>query len=207
MTTARTQFRELLWQQNPAAVQLLGLCPLLAVSQTVANAIGLAAATLFVLTGSNLAIALLRHQIPQPARLPAYMLVIGGFTTIAVLVLQAFSYDLFERIALFLQIIVTNCVILARAEQVASRVGVGTAIGDGLMTGLAFAIVIITLGAVRELMGHGTLFADMNSLFGATAEDWRIDITERGMLVFALPPGAFIAFGLLLAARNATIDR
>ncbi|NJN52620.1 MAG: electron transport complex subunit RsxE [Gammaproteobacteria bacterium] len=187
------------WRENPATVQLLGLCPLLAVSHSTVNAIGLAAATVMVLVGSNGAISLLRSTIPPAARLPAYMLVISGFTTIVVMLLEAFAFDLYERIALFLQIIVTNCVILARAERVASRVGIGAACSDGLFTGLGFAAVLITLGAVREVLGRGTLFAGMDALFGPAATDWQIALLPQGALVAALPPGAFIVFGLLLA--------
>lgn len=207
MTTPATTWRSALWTENPAAVGLLGLCPLLAVSHSLVNALGLAIATIIVLTGSNIAIAAVRSLIPSAARLPAYMLVIAGFTTIVVLLLQAFAFDLYERIALFIQIIVTNCVILARAERVASRAGVAAAGVDGFLTGLGFAVVLITLGIAREIIGHGTLLSDMDLMFGQLAVRWRVDVFDGGVLIAALPPGAFILFGLLLAARNAMIRR
>jgi electron transport complex protein RnfE len=207
MTDTVWRWRSALWEDNPAAVQLLGLCPLLAVSHSMANAIGLAVATVLVLTCANASIAALRVLIPTAARLPAYMLVIAGFTTIVVLLLQAFAFDLYERIALFLQIIVTNCVILARAERVASRASIGAAATDGLTMAIGFAAVLILLGTIRELVGHGTLFAGMDMIFGPVAKAWRIDVAEQGVLLAVLPPGAFIVFGLLLAGRNVITQR
>lgn len=188
--------------RNPAFVQLLGLCPLLAVSGTTANALGLALATLLVLIGSNVMISLLRGALPAPARLPAQMLVIAGFTTCAMLLMQAFAFDVYERIALFVQIIVTNCIILARAEQVASRTRVGTAARDGFATGLGFALALVTLGMVREILGQGTLFVGMEQLLGESARGWAIDLGGRGLLLVGLPPGAFITTALLVALAN-----
>ena len=193
---------EALGSRNPAFVQLLGLCPLLAVSGTTANALGLALATLLVLLGSNVLISLIRGVLPEPARLPAQMLVIAGFTTCAMLLMQAFAFDVYERIALFVQIIVTNCIILARAEQVASRTSVGIAARDGLATGLGFALALVSLGMIREVLGQGTLFAGMEHLLGESAQDWTIDLGGRGLLLVALPPGAFIIAALLLALAN-----
>jgi len=193
--------------RNPAFVQLLGLCPLLAVSATTANAIGLALATLLVLIGSNVTISLIRGALPAAARLPAQMLVIAGFTTCAMLLMQAFAFDVYERIALFVQIIVTNCIILARAEQVASRTSVGTAAHDGLATGLGFALALVCLGMVREVLGQGTLFAGMEQLAGESARGWAIDFGGRGLLLVALPPGAFIIAALLVALVNRLFRR
>jgi len=188
-------------------VQLLGLCPLLAVSATTANAIGLALATLLVLIGSNVTISLIRGALPTAARLPAQMLVIAGFTTCAMLLMQAFAFDVYERIALFVQIIVTNCIILARAEQVASRTSVGTAARDGLATGLGFALALVSLGMVRGVLGQGTLFAGMEQLAGESARGWAIDLGGRGLLLVALPPGAFIIAALLIALVNRLFRR
>lgn len=193
---------EALGSRNPAFVQLLGLCPLLAVSATTANALGLALATLLVLLGSNVLISLIRGVLPEPARLPAQMLVIAGFTTCAMLLMQAFAFDVYERIALFVQIIVTNCIILARAEQVASRTSVITAARDGFATGLGFALALVSLGMIREVLGQGTLFAGMEHLLGESARDWAIDLGGHGLLLVALPPGAFITAALLVALAN-----
>ena len=204
---AGASLRDAVARDNPAFVQLLGLCPLLAVSTTVANALGLALATLFVLVGSNVAISAVRRLIPEPARLPAQMVIIAGFTTGAMLLLQAFAFDVYERIALFVQIIVTNCVILARAERVARRTSVAAAARDGCTTGIGFAAALLSLGIVREALGHATLFAGFERLFGAPAATWEIDLGGSGLLVAVLPPGAFIVAALLIACANSIAAR
>lgn len=170
-----------LWSQNVAAVQLLGLCPLLAVSNSVANASGLAIASAFVLVGSAALVSLLRRFIPDVIRLPMFVLVIATFTTIAVLMMEAFAFSLYMQIALFMQIIVTNCMILGRINQVASKERFGTAVLDAITTSVGFAIVLIGFGAVRELSAHAIPLA--------------LD-----------PTGAFLIFGLLLAGYQ-FVDR
>jgi electron transport complex protein RnfE len=185
---------------NPAWAQLLGLCPLLAVSNSVVNALGLALASGFVLVGSNLMISLLRHRIPDVARLPCFVLIIATFTTLTVMILEAFAFTLYLRIALFIQIIVTNCMILGRAESFASRQPVGAAVLDALGTALGFAIALLVLGAVREVLGHGTLLREMDLLFGEQAAGWTLHIAADAPLPLALfPPGAFLLAGLLFA--------
>ena len=185
---------------NPAWAQLLGLCPLLAVSNSVVNALGLALASGFVLVGSNLMISLLRHRIPDVARLPCFILIIATFTTLTVMILEAFAFTLYLRIALFIQIIVTNCMILGRAESFASRQPVGAAVLDALGTALGFAIALLVLGAVREVLGHGTLLREMDLLFGEQAAGWTFHIVADAPLPLALfPPGAFLLAGLLFA--------
>jgi electron transport complex protein RnfE len=185
---------------NPAWAQLLGLCPLLAVSNSVVNALGLALASGFVLVGSNLMISLLRHRIPDVARLPCFVLIIATFTTLTVMILEAFAFTLYLRIALFIQIIVTNCMILGRAESFASRQPVGAAVLDALGTALGFAIALLMLGAVREVLGHGTLLREMDLLFGEQAAGWTFHIVADAPLPLALfPPGAFLLAGLLFA--------
>ena len=187
---------------NPVWAQLLGLCPLLAVSNNVTNAIGLAFASALVLVGANGSIALVRGRIPEFARLPCFVLIIASFTTIAMLVMQAFAYDLYLKIALFIQIIVTNCMILGRAERFASRQPVAAALADAVGTAFGFAIALISLGAVRELLATGGLFAQMELLFGPGAANLQLSLFDGGMLLAALPPGAFIIAGLLLALKN-----
>ena len=155
-------FTEAAIANNPAWAQLLGLCPLLAVSNTVANATGLALASAFVVIGSNTSISLLRRIIPDIARLPCFVLIIATFTTLTVMLLEAYAFDLYSRIALFVQIIVTNCMILGRAEVFASRQPVGRALMDALGTAVGFALALLALGAVREVLGQGTLMADMD---------------------------------------------
>lgn len=190
-------------RNNPVWAQLLGLCPLLAVSNSVVNALGLALASTLVLLGANGSIALVRHQIPTFARLPCFVLIIATFTTIAMLVMQALAYDLYLKIALFIQIIVTNCMILGRAEAFASRQPVGAALLDAAGTACGFSLALIILGAVRELVATGGLFDRMETLFGPQAESWHLALVDGGILLAALPPGAFIIAGLLLALKQA----
>ncbi len=192
-------------RRNPAWIQLLGLCPLLAVSSSVANALGLSIATAFVLCGSNTLIAILRHTIPQFARLPMFVLIIASFTTIAVLLLEAYAFELYVRVALFVQIIVTNCMILGRAESFASKQPPGYALLDALGTAAGFAIALLALGSAREIIGQGTLFAGPDQLFGPGAAALEVTILPERFIVIAakLPPGAFIIAGLLVAALQA----
>jgi electron transport complex protein RnfE len=191
-------------ERNPAWVQLLGLCPLLSVTTSTVNALALALASAGVLVGSNVSIACLRRWIPEFARLPAFVMIIATFTTCVVLLLEAYAFELYLGIALFVQIIVTNCMIMARAEAFASRQPPGAALLDALGTAGGFAIALLALGMVREAVGRGTLFAGMAQLFGPAAEHWRIALpTAPGLLLASLPPGAFIVAGLLLAAGRA----
>lgn len=200
--------REGLWDKNPALVQLLGLCPLLAVTGTVVNAIGLGLATLLVLVGSNVAVSLIRNRVTDVIRLPAFVMIIAAFTTGTELLMQAFTYELYEILGLFIALIVTNCTILGRAEAFASKNPVHLAAFDGLMMGLGFMAVLVALGAIRELLGYGTLFADMHLLFGESARSWKLDIfrLDSGFLLAILPPGAFMVAGLLIAIKN-VIDK
>lgn len=196
-----------LWRDNPALVQLLGLCPLLAVSNSVANSLGLGIATLAVLVMSNFLISLLRRFLDESTRLPAQIMVIATFVTCADLILQAWFFELHHRIGLFVALIVTNCVLLGRAESLARRNGVPIAIFDGVMMGTGFLSVILLMGAIRELLGQGTLFAHMDLLLGPVASDWTIEFSNTGFLLTLLPPGAFITLGCLIALKNAVDDR
>jgi electron transport complex protein RnfE len=193
-------------RNNPVWAQLLGLCPLLAVSNSVVNALGLALASTLVLIGANGSIALIRHQIPSFARLPCFVLVIATFTTIAMLLMQAFAFDLYLKIALFIQIIVTNCMILGRVEAFASRARVGRALTDAAGTAAGFTLALVVLGAVRELVATGGLFDRMETLLGAGSERLHLSVFDGGLTIAALPPGAFIIAGLLIAAGQAIIQ-
>ena len=189
---------------NPAWAQLLGLCPLLAVSSTLTNALGLACASAFVVIGSNTLISILRSVIPQFARLPCFVLIIATFTTLTTMFLEAYAFELYAKIALFVQIIVTNCMILGRAEAYASRQPVGAALLDAIGTAFGFAIALIVLGSVRELLAFGSLLRDAHLLFGEQATGWVIHLGEIAVLpLAALPPGAFVLAGLLLATGRA----
>ena len=193
-----------LWRNNPALVQLLGLCPLLAVSGSVVNALGMGLATAIVLMGTNTLVSLVRNVVPDTIRLPAFVLIIAGAVTLVELLMQAFAYGLYEVLGIFLPLITTNCVVLGRAEAFASKNPVPLAALEGLMMGLGFSAVLVVLGALRELLGNGTLFADMQLLFGPVAADWVIRPfgEYRHFLLAVLPPGAFLFTGLLIALKN-----
>jgi electron transport complex protein RnfE len=193
-----------LWHNNPALVQVLGLCPLLAVTSTVVNAIGLGIATLLVLIGSNLSVSVIRNFVSESVRLPAFVMIIASFVTCAELLMQAFTYELYEILGIFIPLIVTNCAILGRADAFASKNPPLPAILDGAMMGLGFLAVLVVLGGMRELVGQGTLFADMHLLLGPMASDWVVRPFEHypDMLFMVLPPGAFVGLGLLIALKN-----
>ncbi len=194
-----------LWSNNPALVQLLGLCPLLGVSSNLVNALGLGLASLLVLMGSNLLISLCRQAIPASIRLPIFVMIIAALTTCVELLMQAWAYDLYRVLGIFLPLIVTNCIILGRAESFASRNRPIASMLDGLVMGLGFMAVLLVLGGLREMIGEGTLMADMDFLLGPVAREWTITLVSdyRPFLFVVLPPGAFVCMGLLIAAKNA----
>ncbi|MWV16114.1 RnfABCDGE type electron transport complex subunit E [Pseudomonas sp. L-22-4S-12] len=193
-----------LWKNNPGLVQLLGLCPLLGVSNSVVNALGMAIATALVLACSNAAVALIRRQVTDAVRLPAFVMIIAALTTCIELLMQAFTYELYQILGIFIPLITTNCIILGRAEAFAAKNSVGHAAFDGLMMGTGFGLVLLAIGAVRELLGTGALLANMHLLFGPLAADWQLVLFAdyQGFLLAILPPGAFLVLGLLIALKN-----
>jgi Na+-translocating ferredoxin:NAD+ oxidoreductase subunit E len=194
-----------LWSNNPALVQLLGLCPLLAVSSSVVNSLGLGLATLLVLTITNSVVSLIRKQVSDAVRLPAFVMIIAAAVTCTELLMKAFTYELYQILGLFIPLIVTNCAVLGRADAFASKNKLIPAAFDGFMMGLGFLLVLVCVGAVRELLGTGHLFADMHLLFGEIARDWQLNIFGKDYpnVIFALlPPGAFIVVGFLIAGKN-----
>ena len=203
--TASEVVKNGLWTNNPALVQLLGLCPLLAVTGSEVNALGLGIATLAVLVGSNTIVSLIRNHVSDAVRLPAFVIIIAAFVTCAELLMKAFTYDLYQILGIFIPLIVTNCAILGRAEAFASKNKLGLAALDGFMMGLGFLAVLVALGAIRELLGSGTLFADMHLLFGAAASTWVLQPfgENYSFLIAVLPPGAFLVTGFLIAIKNA----
>ncbi|NLW03632.1 MAG: electron transport complex subunit E [Pseudomonadaceae bacterium] len=192
-----------LWHNNPALVQLLGLCPLLAVTGTVANALGLGLATLLVLLGSSFSVSLIRNHVPASVRLPAFVMIIASFVTCAELLMQAFTYELYQILGIFIPLIVTNCAILGRADAFASKHSPLPALIDAFMMGLGFTLVLVLLGALRELFGQGTLFSGMDLLFGPVAANWQITFfADFQVLILMLPPGAFFGMGIIIAGKN-----
>ncbi|BAU57140.1 electron transport complex subunit E [Halorhodospira halochloris] len=197
-----------LWKNNAALVQLLGLCPLLAVTTTAMAGLGLGIATLLVVTASSIVVSLIRNWVPQDVRIPVFILIIASFVTIVELLVAAWLHDLYRTLGLFLPLIVTNCAILARAEAFASRQPVAPAALDGLATGAGFAAVLVVLGAMRELLGRGTLLDGADQLFGDIAANWTIELVDGDLFLLAiLPPGAFIGLAVLLALKNRIEDR
>ena len=196
--------REGLWRNNPALVQILGLCPLLAVTNTVVNAIGLGIATAITMTLSNLTVSLIRDYVRPEIRIPVFVLVIASIVTTIELVMNAYFHELYNVLGIFIPLIVTNCNIIARCEAFASKNAPMPALFDGLMMGLGFMAVLVVLGAMREVLGQGTLFANAHLMFGEAARDLTVSVIDhyRGFLLAVLPPGAFIGLGLLIAIKN-----
>ncbi|NNN28281.1 electron transport complex subunit E [Pseudomonas nitroreducens] len=200
-------FREIalqgLWKNNPGLVQLLGLCPLLGTSSSMVNALGLGLATLFVLVCSSVSVSLIRSALSETVRLPAFLLIIATLTTCIELLMQAWRFELYQVLGIFVPLITTNCVILGRAQTFASQNNLARSAFDALMMGLGFALVLLIIGTLRELLGHGTLLAGMELLFGPAAADWKVQVPGyQGLLLAVLPPGAFLVLGLLIALKN-----
>ena len=193
-----------LWTNNTAFVQLLGLCPLLAVSNTVINGLGLGLATTLTLVASNIMVSMIRHWVRAEIRIPVFVLIIASTVTIIELSMNAWFHELYLILGIFVPLIVTNCAIIARAEAFASKNTVTSSFIDGLFMGIGFTAVLVTLGAMRELIGFGTLFQQAHLMFGEVARDFTITLFDnyRGYLLAILPPGAFIGLGLLIAGKN-----
>ena len=191
-----------LWTNNPGLVQLLGLCPLLAVSTSFINGLGLGIATTLVLLASNLTVSLIRNVVRPEIRIPVFVLVIASFVTAVELAINAWFHELYRVLGIFIPLIVTNCAIIGRAEAFASRERPALAALDGIAMGLGFTAVLVTLGAARELIGQGTLFAGAHMMFGEAARAIELQAFDSGFLLALLPPGAFIGLGLLVAAKN-----
>jgi electron transport complex protein RnfE len=206
MTTTgfTTHLKSGLWRDNPGLVQLLGLCPLLAVTTTFANGLGLGFATLVVLVVSNVLVSLSRRFILQEIRIPVFVLIIASIVTCIELLFRAWFPGLDRSLGIFIPLIVTNCAILARAEVFASRQPVAASLADGLGMGLGFAALLAGLGLFRELVGNASLFADLGMLIGGGPSPG-LAFAEQGWLLAVLPPGAFFALALAVAGKN-TID-
>lgn len=200
----RQIFADGLWHQNTGLVVLLGLCPLLAVSNTVINALGLGLATLLTLTISNVCVSLARPLLRPEIRIPAYVVIIASVVTVIQLLMQAWFYDLYRILGIFIPLIVTNCAIIGRAEAFAARNRPLAAAADGLATGLGFCLALLALGALRELLGFGTLLRQAELMLGSWASALELVLISdySGFLLALLPAGAFIALGMLVAGRN-----
>ncbi|MGD8109584.1 electron transport complex subunit E [Vibrio sp. TRT 17S01] len=208
MAEHKTLIKNGMWDNNPALVQLLGLCPLLAVSSTVTNALGLGIATLLVLVGSNVTVSLVRDFVPKEVRIPVFVMIIAALVTCVQLLMNAYAYGLYLSLGIFIPLIVTNCIIIGRAEAFASKNDVLPAAQDGFWMGMGMTSVLVLLGAMREIIGNGTLFDGADLLLGDWAKVLRIEVFhfDSSFLLALLPPGAFIGVGLLIALKN-VIDK
>ena len=204
-STLIERFKTGLWRENPGLVQLLGLCPLLAVTSSFVNGLGLGIATLSVLVVSNALVSATRRFIQAQIRIPIYVLIIASLVTCIELLFKAWFPALDRSLGIFIPLIVTNCAIVARAEVYASRNTVGASILDGLVMGTGFALLLMTIGFFRELIGQGTVFARLDMLIGGDPLPGLV-LADAGWLLALLPPGAFFSLALAIAAKNA-IDR
>jgi electron transport complex protein RnfE len=196
--------RDGIWDNNIVFSQMLALCPLLAVTGTATNGLGMGLATLVVMVSSALVISLMRGLITPEVRIPVFVLIIAAIVTLVDMNMNAWMHDLHKILGLFVPLIVTNCAILGRAESFASRNPVLPSVFDGLMMGLGFTLVLVALGAAREIIGSGTLFANASLLLGQAFAFLELElITDySGFLIMVLPPGGFLALGFLLAGKR-----
>ncbi len=205
MTTPYARlWRDGLWDNNPVFGQLLALCPLLAVTGTATNGLGMGLATLAVLLPANLLVSATRRLLAREVRIPVFVLLIAGLVTLVDLLMNAYVHDLHKVLGLFIPLIVTNCAILGRAEVFASRNAVAPSAVDGLAMGLGMTLAMVLLGGMRELLGSGTLFADAALMLGPGLGWLEVTVLPDydGFLLALLPPGGFLALGLLLALRR-----
>ncbi|MEI7064935.1 electron transport complex subunit E [Dickeya chrysanthemi] len=201
--------RQGLWKNNSALVQLLGLCPLLAVSSTATNAIGLGLATTLVLICTNIAVSALRRWVPGEIRIPIYVMLIASVVTIVQMLINAYAYGLYQSLGIFIPLIVTNCIVIGRAEAFASKNTVVLSALDGLFMGLGATSALFVLGAMREILGNGTLFDGADLLLGSWARLLRVEVVhmDSPFLLMILPPGAFIGLGMMLAIKYVIDER
>ena len=196
--------KERLIDNNAALVQLLGLCPLLAVSNSAINALGLGIATIFTLTVTNSLVSIIKTITKKEIRISLFVLIIASVVTALEMFMNAYFHELYLILGIFIPLIVTNCIIIARAESFASKNGLWLSIKDGFFTGLGFALVLFIIGAIREIIGQGSLFSQANLLFGDFGKmiNWQIFKDYQGFLVAILPPGAFFVLAVLVAIKN-----
>jgi electron transport complex protein RnfE len=192
------------WKQNTGLVQLLGMCPILAVSSSVVNGVSLGLATAVVMALSGAAIAPIRNFVPNEARIPVFILIIAVLVTVVQYSMNAYMYGLYVVLGIFIPLIVTNCIVLARIEAFAAKNPTLESALDGFAMGLGLTAVLAVLGGIREIFGHGTLLSGIDLVFGEAAKSWVITVVPNyhGFLLAILPPGAFITLGMLIAGKN-----
>jgi electron transport complex protein RnfE len=202
------EFKDILyngvWKQNTGLVQLLGMCPILAVSSSVVNGVSLGLATAVVMAMSGAAIAPIRDFVPKEARIPVFILIIAVLVTVVQFSMNAWMYGLYVVLGIFIPLIVTNCIVLARIDAFAAKNPTLQSALDGFAMGLGLTAVLAVLGGIREIFGHGTLLSGIDLVFGEAAKSWVITVVPNyhGFLLAILPPGAFITLGMLIAGKN-----
>jgi electron transport complex protein RnfE len=202
MSQLRDITRNGLWKQNPILVQVLGLCPTLAITTSLINSFSLGLATTLVMAMSNFAVSALRSFIPYEIRIPVFILIIAALVTVVDLAMNAWLHDLYLILGIFIPLIVTNCIVLARVEAYAAKNPVLASTWDGAMMGIGLTLVLSVLGIVRELIGQGTLFSGIEMIVPGLQAMTILPEDYPGFLVAVLPPGAFFILGLLIAGRN-----
>ncbi len=206
-------YRELtiagLWKNNPGLVQILGMCPMMAISNSTVNAMGLAMATILTMTVSNGLGSALRHWVRPEVRLPVFVMIVASVVTVIELWMNAYFNTLYHVLGIFLPLIVTNCIVIARVEGFAARNPVLPSLYDGFIMGAGFGLVLVTLGFIRELIGSGTILANATQLFGPMAAHWTITVLpeQAHFLLAILPPGAFMALAVLIAIKQGIEQR
>lgn len=200
----RTIIRDGLWDNNSVFCMILGMCPTMAMTTTATNGLGMGLATAVVMAASSLLVALFRNHITQEVRIPVYILIVAAMVTLVDLTMNAWMHELYKVLGLFIPLIVSNCLPLARLEAFAAREPVLPSFLDGLFMGIGFTLSLTLIGAVREVIGAGTLFADASLLLGPAFKfmEMRVLPMDSGMLMWVLPPGGFLATGLLLAGKR-----
>jgi len=200
--------RDSLWNNNIVFSQTLGLCPTMAVTSTATNGLGMGLATTAVLIASNMLISSMRHAVSEEVRIPVYIVIIATLVTLVDVSINAWAHDLYKVLGLYIALIVANCAVLGRAEAYAAKNPILPSGMDGLMMGLGFTIALTIIGAVREILGAGTLFADAHLLLGSAFSFMEMQIIPdyKGFLLMILPPGGFLAVGFLIAGKR-IIDR
>lgn len=204
MINVKNSLRDALWKNNSALVQLLGLCPLLAVTSTLINGLSLGLATTLVLIITSSAVSLSRHWISPEIRIPIYVMIISSVVSGVHMVVQAYFPSLSYSLGIFIPLIATNCIVIGRAEIIASKNKLSLAALDGAAIGIGATGAMAALGGIREIIGNGTLLSGADQLFGSAAASWQVSLISLNhpMLVAILPPGAFICLGLLLALKS-----
>ncbi len=202
--------RNSIWKQNAGVVQILGMCPVLVMSNNIVNGVSLGLATSLVMLVSGLGVAAMRQFVPAEIRTPIFILIIAALVTMVDLLMNSYLHGLYVVLGIFIPLIATNCIVLARAEAFASKNGVVQSALDGFFMGLGLTLVLAVLGAMRELVGKGTLLSDIDLLFGPAAKGWVIHVVpaeqQYQFLLAILPPGAFIGLAFLIAGKMA-LDR